>query len=606
MNKTLSPLPFFAVFAAATLVSSADALAESQWRVPVHFAITNDAGVGYSWFVVGSHLDLGNWDVLRAAPLAWHEGNVWSADVGVRAGADLPSTDTTGYKFVKRPTNAAEYPDANNTEWVAGANLSLAVPAEPDAPHGGKRVVFLCPWDEPVWFHWSRLSRPNDYGSTNEWEHAQMAKTGEGRYEGLFGGPELAGEWIRFTVSGYENGVEKYYHFYGTEETDKPEDFYAPLDAFCIRDGQVFDYEPVPTAAGWVSDSKIISTNVYSTADRIDGREIRIYLPRGYDENTSRRYPVVYFSDGQNVFQPGGQYGCWNAETAADREIRGGRMREAILVAVPCRTDDIPGRPGTSEFARLWEYLPSTDTLMTTDLRGLGANYADFLIHNVKPTLDYNFRTLSDRENTAHIGSSAGGLLSLYLGTAYGDVFGLVAPMSGVYNEEYIPKFRQWCLEHPDAVAKPKRVWLDTGTEETAIGEDEMTLNLYESNWDALTLLLYAGHVPNKSLRFGVYTGWQGEHNEPAWADRLADVYDFLLPVTDEFNPLLPRELGLNGDTITFPIYPASSDSIVHLSSLLPPATTNTIPIDDTTDHPWSVGTFAPADAGFYFLKSTP
>ena len=64
-------------------------------------------------------------------------------------------------------------------------------------------------------------------------------------------------------------------------------------------------------------------------------------------------------------------------------------MREAILVAVPCRTNDISGMPGTSEFARLWEYLPSTDTLVTTELQGLGEKYADFLINNVKPTLDY-------------------------------------------------------------------------------------------------------------------------------------------------------------------------------------------------------------------------
>ena len=528
-------------------------LAASPWRVPVHFAITNDAGMGTNWFLVGSHPDIGGWDVLRAAPLAWHDGNVWSADIGIRAGTELE------YKFVKRPIDATGYPDGNQTEWWPGENLRLSVPAEPEAPYEGKRVVFLCDWPEPVEFWYSTLSKP-EYGATNDWNVAAMTKTGVGRFE--IDGVGEAGEWMQFTFHQPDN--DWWYHFRPTDEEET--DFWSPLDALLVRDAQVFDYEPVPTAEGWVSGSRIVTTNVQSTAEGIDGRDVRIYLPRGYDENTSRRYPVVYFSDGQNVFAPGGTYGCWSAETAADREIRAGHMREAILVAVPCRTDDIPGMPGTSEFARLWEYLPSTDTLMTTDLQGLGAQYADFLIHNVKPTLDWNFRTLSDRENTAHVGSSAGGLLSFYLGTAYGDTFGLLAPMSGVYNAEYIPNFRAWCAENLSAVARPKRIWLDTGTEETDIDG----LNLYESNWDAMTLLLYAGHVPNKDLHFGVYSGWEGEHNERAWAARVGQVLDFLLPVSDEMNPLLLTALSpaADGKTLSFPAYGATTYALKRADDL--------------------------------------
>jgi predicted alpha/beta superfamily hydrolase len=586
MNKVPN-LVLSCLLAAACSVPMARAA--SPYRVPVHFAWTNDAGLGYNWFVVGDHPDVGGWDVLRAVPLAWHEGNVWSADVGIKAGTELK------YKFVKRPTNAGDYPDGDKTEWIDGNDLELSVPAEPPAPVAGKRVVFLCDWPEPVELWYSMLDS-EDFESTNGWRTAEMRKTGEGRFE--IDGVGEAGEWMRFTF--HQPGNDWWYHFRPTD--DEETDFWCPLDAFCVRDGQVFNYEPVPTAEGWVSASRIVSTNVYSTVDGIDGREIRIYLPRGYDENTDRSYPVVYFSDGQNVFPPGGKYGCWNAGSAADREIRAGHMREAILVAVPCRTDDIPGMPGTSEFARLWEYLPSTDVLMTTELQGLGAKYAEFLIGNVKPTLDYNFRTLGDRLNTAHIGSSAGGLLSLYLGTAYGDVFGLVAPMSGVYNEEYIPNFRQWCLEHPDAVAKPKRVWLDTGTEETNIDG----LNLYESNWDALTLLLYAGHVHNKSLHFGVYSGWQGEHNEPAWGDRIDKVYDFLLPATDEANPLLPVEISLDGATMRFPVYGSTAYSVLsaaNATDLRNHAVAATNWTCGIVDRPWSNASYTVTQPGFYWVE---
>ena len=563
--------------------------AASPYRVPVHFAWTNDAGTGYSWFVVGSHPDVGEWNPLRAVPLAWHEGNVWSADIGIQAGTELE------YKFVKRPTNAADYPDGNKTEWVPDDNLELSVPAEPDVP-ANKHVVFLCDWPEPVELWYSMLSKP-DFEATNGWNVTTMKKTGNGRYE--LDNVGEAGGWMRFTFRHpIEGGDDWWYHFRPTdgEETD----FWTPLDAFCVRDAQVFNYEPVPTADGWVSGSRIVSTNVDSTADGIDGREIRIYLPRGYDENTDRSYPVVYFSDGQNVFQPGGTYGCWNAEIAADREIRAGHMREAILVAVSCRTDDIPGMPGTSEFARLWEYLPSTDVLMTTELQGLGAKYAEFLIGNVKPCLDWNFRTRGDRLNTVHIGSSAGGLLSLYLGTVYGDVFGMVAPMSGVYNEEYIPKFREWCFDHRDAVAKPKRIWLDTGTEETNIGN----LNLYESNWDALTLLLYAGNVHNKSLHFGVYSGWQGEHNEPAWAARIADVYDFLLPVTDEANPINRPEIKIDGMTLEFPLYGGATYTVMRATNILDLASAQAVwSTTNAVDRPWTNVSYTIEHPGFYWIE---
>ena len=586
-------LKFRTTFVLAAILALGAALpsarAKSPYRVPVHFAYTNDAGNGYSWFVVGSHPDVGEWDPLRALPLAWHEGNVWSADVGIQAGTELQ------YKFVKRPTNAYDYPDGNKTEWMPGDNLSVSVPAEPDAP--GKRVVFLCDWPEPVELWYSMLDTA-DYESTNDWNVTTMKKTGEGRYE--LDDVGEAGEWMRFTFRHpNEEGDDWWYHFRPSDNEET--DFWTPLDAFCVRDAQVFNYEPVPTADGWVSGSYIVSTNVNSSNPSIiAGREIRIYLPRGYNENTNRFYPVVYFSDGQNVFQPGGTYGCWNAETAADREIRAGHMREAILVAVPCRTEEIPGRPGSSEFARLWEYLPSTDVLMTTELQGLGANYADFLIHNVKPTLDCNYRTLPDRLNTVHIGSSAGGLLSLYLGTTYGDVFGMVAPMSGVYNEEYIPKFREWCFNNRDAVAKPKRVWLDTGTEETNIDG----LNLYESNWDALTLLLYAGHVPNKSLHFGVYSGWQGEHNEPAWADRIDKVFDFLLPVTDEVNPVNRPEIKLDGLTMEFPLYGGATYTVMRTENLLDLGSAQ--PVWTTTnavDRPWTNVSYTVENPGFYWIE---
>lgn len=600
-----------ALLAAALWLAPA-ARAASPWRVPVHFAYTNDATGGYSYFVVGSHPDLGEWDVLRAVPLAWHDGNVWSADIGLQAGAHVE------YKFVRRHTGADQIADRNNQDrwWPesdgeSDNNLVLDVPAEPPAPNPGKRIVFLCPWDEPVFLHYAMLASPDSESVVGEWQDARMAKTGDGRYE--LEGVGEAGEWMRFVffhpLDDQPDGEKWWYHFRPADDIEG-DSFWTPLDAFCVRDGQVFNYEP----EGYVSNSRIEERLVYSGDTNIAARTIRIYLPRGYDDHPDRRYPVVYFADGQNLFSddPSATMGGWKADTAADREIRAGRMREAILVGVPCRSDDIPGWPGTASYARLWEYLPGTDNLMGMEqLPGLADHYANFLLDNVRPTLDCNYRTLTGRDNTAHVGSSAGGLLSFYFGVRYTNDFGLVGALSGVYNDSYIPNLRAWCQANLASVAAPKRLWLDTGTEEIAVGDGDTMLDLYASNWDALTLLLYAGHIQNKSLHFGVYhSQWDdggydnaGEHNEIAWAARIGDVLDFLLPVTDDPNPLLSTALSLDGNTLTLPMYGHTAYELLRATAITNPAAAASVWTNAPFDRPWSNATYTVTQPGFYWLR---
>lgn len=580
MNKV--PNLFLAVLLSLAFCATSGR-AESPYRVPVHFAYTSDAGGGNSWFVVGSHPDVGSWNPLQGVKMAWHDGNVWTADVGIQAGTRLE------YKFVKRSTAADRIGDGNNAEWMEGDNLVLEVPAEPPAPVPGKRVVFLCDWPEPVVMWYSMLTAP-DYEATNGWQDVTMTKTGPGRYE--VDGVGEAGEWMRFSFTQTTEGWK--YTFCGTEE-----EFWTPLDAFCIRDGQVFNYEP----QGSLSDSYIESRFVDSF-DRsiITGRWVQIYLPRGYNEQTNRRYPVVYFADGQNVFDENAAYGGWKAGATADREIRAGRMREAILVGIPCRTEPIPG-DSNPFYGRLWEYLPHMDCLKGTDIQGLGGYYAKFLVDNVKPTLDYNFRTLGGYADTAHIGSSAGGLLSIYLGTCT-NVFGLIGALSGVYNETYCPEFRRvWREDH---LRSGKKVWLDTGTEETNI-EGE---NLYESNFEAYDQLLASGHVPNRDLRTAIGVGNpDGQHHEGAWAKRLPYVFRFLLDVRDETNPLLlrPWAIGNDGLTMQIPGYPGFTYTVKRADSatnLLNQSASTTVCTTNIVDRPWGVATYPATDAGFYWVEA--
>ena len=551
------------------LACAGAAWAGSPLRVPVDFAITNDAGLGYEWYVVGSHPDVGAWNPAAAVKLVWSNGNVWWGRIGVQAGTALE------YKYVKRATAAGQICDNGNAVWwpEGTANLQVQVPAEPAAPYAGKRIEF---WSDMtnVTLVYSVLASAS-FGATGNWTSVAMASAGAGLRAGewrqVAANIGVEGEWLRFTFNGYRHGTNVW------EGAWDGQDYWTPLDALIARDRQVFNYVP-PTNG--VSGSRIVSTNVGSSIAGIAGRDVRIYLPRGYAENPGRRYPVVYFSDGQNVFTPSDAAVSWGAETAADAEIKGGRMRESMLVGVPCAAD------------RTVEYLPHMDT--NGGKQGKAGSYADFLIHNVRPTIDTHFRTKTDRDNTACIGSSSGGLLSMYLGT-WTNVFGLVGAMSGVYSTNFCPNYMTWlAVNRPHQV----RIWMDVGN--TGSELNISGISLYNDNYDLYWQLMGFGYVPNADLRFMIGCGH--DHNESAWAARLPQVYRFLLDARDELNAGLPLALAPAGAAGQFsmPAYRGVSYSLQRTAS--PTGAWSNLTNWSRGTEPWSNRNFQlPADTSGYY-----
>lgn len=257
----------------------------------------------------------------------------------------------------------------------------------------------------------------------------------------------------------------------------------------------------------------------------IPSREVRIWLPPGYEDGDAR-YPVIYFHDGQNVFRPGGPFGCWFAEDAAAEEMKAGRMREAIIVAVPNNEAD-GGK------ARMTEYQPPDDVNPRDPSRGKGIcnRYAEFLFGRVKAAIDARYRTLPDRENTAVAGSSMGGLASLWLGLNT-DTFGAVGVFSPAFWTS--PNFTKAVME--GAKKDGLRVYMDMGTREKG--------NLTGDYWnDALAVretLLGQGYAEGEDLLWNPGEG--DEHNEKAWAKRLPVALRFLLPEKDRPQPSAARQ----------------------------------------------------------------
>lgn len=142
-------------------------------------------------------------------------------------------------------------------------------------------------------------------------------------------------------------------------------------------------------------------------------RKLYIYLPQSYDYEQEKRYPVLYMFDGQNIFfDSDATYGkSWGLKDYLDYT-----NREIIVVAPACNQHPDNGR--------LREYSPFTfkDPEFGT-IKGFGRQTMEWIIQELKPQIDRNFRTLTDRKHTFIAGSSMGGLMSLYAITEYNHVF---------------------------------------------------------------------------------------------------------------------------------------------------------------------------------------
>lgn len=148
-------------------------------------------------------------------------------------------------------------------------------------------------------------------------------------------------------------------------------------------------------------------------------RTIRIWLPESYDG--VRRYPVVYFHDGQYVFTNPEQPNVLRADETITRLADEGI--EAIIVGVDTgdrRLEELtpPGPRSVLPFNPLFPAQKPSAGESTTD------TYMTFIADTLKPLIDSEFMTLPDPSNTCIAGVSAGGSCSLYMAMYRPEVFG--------------------------------------------------------------------------------------------------------------------------------------------------------------------------------------
>jgi predicted alpha/beta superfamily hydrolase len=245
-------------------------------------------------------------------------------------------------------------------------------------------------------------------------------------------------------------------------------------------------------------------------------RDVILYLPAGYLDDAPARYPVLYMHDGQNLFDPQAMWGGWDVAGTADGLIASGSMRKIIVVGAantPARFD---------EYTHVQDDL-SSNCNGSQIVGGQAALYGQFLVNELKPTIDGRWRTLPDRDNTAILGSSLGGLVSVWIGYAYPRVFKLVGGMSSTFEWGKI------CLQNPTMIDLVKqagkqdfRIYIDTG------GGPGTSTDNYDATDQMRQLLVSQG------FQYGVdlMHWWEPNalHNEAAWRARLNKPLQFWFP----------------------------------------------------------------------------
>lgn len=246
-----------------------------------------------------------------------------------------------------------------------------------------------------------------------------------------------------------------------------------------------------------------------SAGDGLLPRHVSVWLPPGYamPENASRRYPVLYMHDGQNVFDPSTAFlgREWHADEIATEAIERGSIPPVIIVGIW----NTPERVG--------DYTPDQDLEEARGDNkpqgrgGNGARYLRWIIRELKPFIDSNYRTQPGRETTAIMGSSLGGIISLAAAEQHPDTFGCVAAVSPSLWWNKGAVIGRWNARTPELC----RLWVDMGDRERAGLTDALTA-FEAATRPTLGARMHAEVVPG------------GRHDEPSWSARLGRTLRFL------------------------------------------------------------------------------
>lgn len=252
----------------------------------------------------------------------------------------------------------------------------------------------------------------------------------------------------------------------------------------------------------------------------VKSRRVDIWLPPGYDKDKNGRFPTLYMHDGQNIFFP--EYATnnqtWGIPEVMSQLIANGDAPPTIVVGVWCTNkrfkEYMPERPLTTQKGQslLQKVRHKFQGKVISD------NYLKFLTTELKPFIDSTYPTLPEREHTTIMGSSMGGLISLYALCEYPHIFRAAGCVSTHWpaGDGIVLDYLKSHIPAPGT----HKIYFDYGTE-TLDAEYEP----YQLQADVI--MRVSGYTKNRDWITQRFDG--AAHNELSWRERVHIPLKFLL-----------------------------------------------------------------------------
>ncbi len=273
-----------------------------------------------------------------------------------------------------------------------------------------------------------------------------------------------------------------------------------------------------------VSSGTIVRLEAFPSK-HVSPRTVDVWLPEGY--GAGRRYDVLYMQDGQMLFDAGSTWNkqAWNVDAALATLIREGRVHDTIIVGIWNNAKLRHAEYFPEKFLPLIPE-PERSRFVREALGGmpLADRYLRFLVEELKPAIDARFATRPGPESTFLMGSSMGGLISVYAISEYPQVFGGAACLSTHWIGSFqanaaipIAAFNYLQAHLPDPAHH--RIYMDHGTIEL-----DAQYGVAQPVVDQIARDRGYG---TENFRSRVFEG--AGHSERAWAARVAEPLEFLL-----------------------------------------------------------------------------
>lgn len=282
-----------------------------------------------------------------------------------------------------------------------------------------------------------------------------------------------------------------------------------------------------PEAPLQKADCGTVERHVLFSPELGDSVRLDIWLPEHYNPANADRYPVIYMHDGQNLYDRNSTWNgqAWEMDSVCCRMIAAGEITAPVIVGIHSdpairASELLPVKALTNAALEQFFERPKMRNVPV-----LGDKYVEFVVNTLKPWVDTNYSTLPDRGNTMVMGSSMGGLMSLYLICERPDVFGSAGCVSIHWSttRDENDGFGNGMLNYvrtslPDPATH--KIYFDCGTE---------TIDTNYAPWleKAVKIAEEKGYRPGENLDSYVDEG--AAHTETAWAARVNRPLRFML-----------------------------------------------------------------------------